>query len=491
MQAAHQREADGDAVGRSTDTSRWSSPFTLHRGSNSSRRSSDSEDQADSLIDKSPEAYSSDLSRQPKLRQKGKRAQEPHRQKTNTASFQVPKLPPIKPLQASRPRVQSAYMHCIREHESQVCDLQHRLNEASTENKLLRRLQHRHTVALQYFQNSEDSVSQIFTRHYNEARVLQALLRDTRSCRDNLARQLQTTESTLLSTKASLKHLQLLSQDHRLLEREELTLRLNEANAELEEKDKRIVDLERNLELCQASFNRQLVTEHRKTTEARKLSFFLKGKVYQLNGEVEEKKKEIETHNIYSLRFAKKGVESKLVQTDGFILPPTEPARLFRLANTESQERLEEQESSVESFYFPVKEYSDPETPETEALTNHQDDTERCADTSGQSSCSEESLKYQTEEDCAKEEEAPEVPQELEKEQETEKSEMPYISKKSLNATEPKRQGYRLPRIRRNYTFNQTIENLHNGRPANSCVDFNPCESTKPDEGGDYQQWES
>lgn len=113
------------------------------------------------------------------------------------------------------------------------------------------------------------------------------------------------------------------------------------------------------------------------------------------------------------------------------------------------------------------------------------------SDTSGQSSCSEESLKYQTEEDCAKEEEAPEVPQELEKEQETEKSEMPYISKKSLNATEPKRQGYRLPRIRRNYTFNQTIENLHNGRPANSCVDFNPCESTKPDEGGDYQQWES
>ena len=71
MQAAHQREADGDAVGRSTDTSRWSSPLSLHRGSNSSRRSSDSEDQADSLIVKSPEAYASDLSRQPKLRQKG------------------------------------------------------------------------------------------------------------------------------------------------------------------------------------------------------------------------------------------------------------------------------------------------------------------------------------------------------------------------------------------------------------------------------------
>ncbi|XP_036976557.1 lebercilin-like protein isoform X3 [Acanthopagrus latus] len=447
MQAAHQREGDGDAVGRSTDTSRWSSPSSLHCGS---RHSSDSEDRADPLIDKSPGAYSSDQSRQPKLRQKGKGAQGPRRQRTNTASIQLPKLPPIKPQQVLRPRVQSAYMHCIREHESQI-----------------------------------------FARHYNEARVLQGLLRDTRSCRDNLARQLQTTESTLLSTKASLKHLQLLSQDRRLLEREELTLRLNEANAELEEKDKRIVDLERNLELSQASFNRQLVTEQRKTSEARKLSFFLQGKVYQLNREVEEKKKEIETHNIYSLRFAKKGRESKLVQTDGLILPPTETARLFGLENTESQERLEEQESSVECFYFPVKEYTETEIPETEALDNHQDDTEICADTSGQNSCSEESLKSQNEGDCTKEEEAPEVPQELEEEQETEESEMPYISKKSVNATEPKRKAYRFPRIRRNYTFKQTIENLHNGIPANSCVDINRCESTKTDEGGDYQQWVS
>ncbi|KAM8769899.1 uncharacterized protein AB9X84_004919 [Acanthopagrus schlegelii] len=442
MQAAHQREGDGDAVGRSTDTSRWSSPSSLHCGS---RHSSDSEDQADPLIDKSPGAYSSDQPRQPKLRQIGKGAQGPRRQRTNTASIQLPKLPPIKPQQVLRPRVQSAYMHCIREHESQVSDLQHQLNQASTENKLLRRLQHRHTVALQYFQNSEDSVSQIFARHYNEARVLQGLLRDTRSCRDNLARQLQTTESTLLSTKASLKHLQLLSQDRRLLEREELTLRLNEANAELEEKDKRIV----------------------------------------------EKKKEIETHNIYSLRFAKKGRESKLVQTDGLILPPTETARLFGLENTESQERLEEQESSVECFYFPVKEYTETEIPETEALDNHQDDTEICADTSGQNSCSEESLKSQNEGDCTKEEEAPEVPQELEEEQETEESEMPYISKKSVNATEPKRKAYRFPRMRRNYTFKQTIENLHNGIPANSCVDINRCESTETDEGGDYQQWVS
>lgn len=83
--------------------------------------------------------------------------------------------------------------------------------------------------------------SQILTKHNNEARVLQGLLRETRSCRDNLARQLQATENKLLSTKASLQHLQLLSQDRSLLEREELTLRLTRATAELGEKGKRIV----------------------------------------------------------------------------------------------------------------------------------------------------------------------------------------------------------------------------------------------------------
>lgn len=67
------------------------------------------------------------------------------------------------------------------------------------------------------------------------------MLHETRSCRDNLARQLRATENKLLSTKASFQHLQLLSQDQSLLEREELALRLTKATAELEEKDKRIV----------------------------------------------------------------------------------------------------------------------------------------------------------------------------------------------------------------------------------------------------------
>ncbi|XP_044057574.1 lebercilin-like protein isoform X2 [Siniperca chuatsi] len=429
QQAFAHKEGDGDVVSRSTETSRWSTPFRPRCGSNSSHYSSDFEDQADSLIDKTPETKSSEQCQESKSpgRKKGKKTQGPHRQKANyTVNRQVLKLPPIKPLQVSKPRIQSANLSCIKELKSQVWDLQQQLSEARTENKLQKRLQHRHTVALQHFQDSEGSLSQILTKHDNEARALQGLLRETRACRDNLARKLQATEYKLLSAKASLQHLQLLSQDYSLLEREELTLRLTKATAELEEKDKRILNLERKLELCQASFNRQIDTEQRKIKEASKISCYLQEKIYQLSRE-------------------------------------------------------------IQCCYNPVQVSLVIENPETEISANvmleenHQEDTETCAVTSEQSSCSEESPEHQTEGDCAEETEALEAPRVLEEEQKKEEheSEMSYISEKSLNTTEPKRKGYRLPKIRCNYKFKQSIENLHSGRPTYSSVDLNPHERTK------------
>uniref|UniRef100_A0A8P4GIX7 Lebercilin-like protein n=1 Tax=Dicentrarchus labrax TaxID=13489 RepID=A0A8P4GIX7_DICLA len=490
---AHKKEGDGDAVSCSTDTSRWSTTPRPRSGPNTSHCSSDYEDQADPLTDKTPEAKSSVKSQgsKPSRSKKGKKG--PHRQKTNyAAGRQVVKLPPIKPLQVSRPRIKSANLSCIRELQSQVGDLQQQLSEARTENKLLKRVQHRHTVALQHFQDSEGSLSQILTKHNNEARVLQELLRETRACRDSLARQLQATENKLLSTKASLQHLQLLSQDYSLLEREELTLRLTRATAELEDKDKRILDLERNLELCQVSFSRQIVTEKRKFNEAIKLSSYLQEQIYQLNRCLRDREKELEIHNIYSHRFlkgfTKKGRQSKTVQTDGLILLPDEAVSLLELEYTESEERLEEHESSVNlCCNNPVQTCLEIENPETDVLVNvtleenHQEDTETCADTSEQNSLSEESLEDQTEGDCAEDNKATEAPQVSEEEQETEEheSEVSYILEKSLNATEPKRKGHRLSKIIRNYTFSQSTENLHSGRPAYSTVDLTPCESTQ------------
>ncbi|XP_068441715.1 lebercilin-like protein isoform X1 [Clinocottus analis] len=339
-QQALKGEGDSDAVRCSTDTPRWPSPSRLRCDLNGSH-TSDSEDPDERITDKASEVQTSDKWSEwnTRGRKKGKKAQGP--QKTNPiANRHFPKLPPIRPLQVSEPRILSTDFNSIRDLESQVWDLQQQLSEARTENKLLTRLQHRHTVALQHFQDSEVSISEILTSHRNEARVLQGSLRETRACRDNLARQLQITENKLLSMKASFQHLQLLSQDHSLLEREELTLRLTRASAELQDKDKRISDLERNLKLSKASFNRQIVTEQKKINEARKISCYLQEHIRQLNREIQGKERNLETHNIYSHRFLKgpsqKVSESKLVQTDGLVASPL----VFEHAETE--EKLEE-----------------------------------------------------------------------------------------------------------------------------------------------------
>ncbi|KAK5868389.1 hypothetical protein PBY51_009412 [Eleginops maclovinus] len=304
---AHRKEGDGDALSCSTD--RWSPPSTLLCGSN---YSCDFEEQADSLTYKTQEVKTPN--------EHGRKIgnKETHKKKTNqNANRHVPKLPPIKPPQVSKPSILSASSTCIRDLKSRVVDLQQQLSEAQTEIKLLKSLQHRHTVALQHFQESESSISQILAKHSNETRVLQRLLSETRLCRDSLARQLQSTESNLRSTKASLQHLQLLSQDHSLLHREELSLRLDRASAQLECKDRRIQDLEKNLELSQASFNRQIFAQQRKINEARKITGYLQEQIYHMNKEIQDRERELETHNIYSQRFlkgsAKKGKQTQQV----------------------------------------------------------------------------------------------------------------------------------------------------------------------------------
>ncbi|XP_034080591.1 lebercilin-like protein isoform X2 [Gymnodraco acuticeps] len=431
---ALREEGDGDALSCSTDC----------------------EEKADSLTYKTQEVKTSNEHR----RQKGNK--EPQKQKTNqNANRHVLKLPPIKTTQVLQPRIQSASSTCIRDLTSRVVDLLQQLSAARTETRLLKSLLHRQTVALQHFQDSESSISQILAKHSNEARVLQQLLSETRACRDSLARQLQSTEINLRSTKASLQHLQLLSQDHSLLPREKLSLRLDRASAQLESKDRRIQDLEKNLELSQASFNRQIFAAQRKINEAKKITGYLQEQIYHLNKEIQDRERELETHNIYSHRFLKgsptKGSKSKMVQTDPLVRLSSAAGTLLELKYTEKQ-----------GPYNPVEEslvIDNPETGLSADLTfeeNHPEETETCAD---EQSSADEGKEYLSEGDYA-EEEALEAPEASAEERKTE--ETSYILEKSLNANGGDRQGYTLPKIRSSYTFKQTIENMHIGKPAYS-----------------------
>ncbi|XP_062417616.1 lebercilin-like protein [Pungitius pungitius] len=497
------KEGDSDVVISSTDTSRWSSPCRLQSDSNRSNYTSDFEDQDDTLTDKAPKAKTTDKCLGPDTcrRKKGKNTHGPNKQKTNyAANRNVLKWPPIKPKPVSKPGIPSADLNSIGDLKNQVWDLKQQLSEARTEIKLLKRLQHRHTAALEHFQESKGSFSQILTNHSNEARGLQGTLREVRACRDNLARRLQSTEDQLRSTRGSLQHLQQLNQDRSLLEREELAVRLTRASAALEDKGKRILDLEKNLELCRASFSRQIATEQRKISEARKISFHLQTQICQLNNDVQDRERELETHNIYSHRFlkrpSKKERKSKMVQTDALVLFPTAVGSLPILEYRETEERLEELGRSVNQHcHNPVRMSLAVENPKKEVSekvsleVDHPEETETCADTGDHSNCLEE---HQTEERCAEVKEAPEAPPVCRKQKtEARENQTSPISEQSQNLTQPKRKGYKLPKIRRDYSFPQSIENLHNGIPVHRGVDLRSLYNRKePNQSGDQQQWD-
>ncbi|XP_027855360.1 lebercilin-like protein isoform X2 [Xiphophorus couchianus] len=330
-------DGDRDTVSCSTNTSRWSSPCC---GSDGPGYPSDREERADRTPDEHPPAKLQGSKKSGYS--EGTKAQAVQKQKMK---HEILKMPPIRTLQGFKSVNQAPNMNCIWALKSQVWDLQQQLSEAKTENKLLKKVQHRHMVAQQHFRDSNDGISQILAKHNNETKALQGLLRETRVSRDNLGRQLQATERKLLSMKDTLQHLQQLSQDQSLLEREELTLKLACATTQLEDRDRKIqvrrcMNMERTLELYQESFKRQIDSEQRKLREARKASAYLQEHIHQLTKELQLREKEVQKHNIYYHRMvkghSKKAKENKMVQTDRFVQTSSDLSKRDVLAHKES-----------------------------------------------------------------------------------------------------------------------------------------------------------
>ncbi|KAG7518305.1 hypothetical protein JOB18_030471 [Solea senegalensis] len=314
---------------------------------------------------------------------------------------------------------------------------------------MLNKLQHHHTVALQHFEEMESRIAETLARHARHVKVLQIMLRETRTCRDHLAKQLLKTEHKLLNMRDTLQDLQHFSQNCSLLEREELTNILAQATAELEEKDKRIQVLEKNLHLCQAYFNHQLVSEQKKLDEERKFSCYLQEQFNQLTKETKDRTRKLEESNAY-LKFllkesTKRDRQNKMVQTEGLALLPAEAARLleFHLAGTEMKMK-----DNLDCVY--------PEQKKQEDTVNvSKENSTMKAETREQKGCAK-----KRPDDATGEQEAPEA-----------------LDAKCPKSAKFKRE--KIKKINNYYPFNQTIINLYHGRPAHSSADLSPCEDTE------------
>ncbi|XP_034023958.1 lebercilin-like protein [Thalassophryne amazonica] len=222
------------------------------------------------------------------------------KQKTNKKACCHPLNTPV-----INPRTQCAEPSNMKELKNQVCYLQNQLSEARNKNKQLERVNHRCAVALQHFQELEEILPQTLAQHENESRALNELLHEAHMSRDKVARELQSAKDTLHKAQDSLQHLEQLNQDHNFLEREKLTCKLEKVTAEVDMKNKRILDLEKNLQLSQASFSHHIEVQERKTNEARKTNIYLEQQIYYLRQKLQDKENKLIMHSMDYHRFLK------------------------------------------------------------------------------------------------------------------------------------------------------------------------------------------
>ncbi|GCB61375.1 hypothetical protein scyTo_0009326 [Scyliorhinus torazame] len=241
-------------------------------------------------------------------------------------------------------RMLSARLLKINELRNEVTELQAKLEDLQKENKILKRLQYRQERALNKFEDTENEISLLITRHNDEVRVLRERLRKSQEKERAIEKQLKDTEEELYRTRSSLQKLKKLSEDKHLVERDELAQKLAKAEIKMEESERKLKELERNMELSNNSFLRQVTSERKKTHVAQENVQNLQETIQHLNQKLKGKEKELDIKNIYANRLIKaspkKDAESipkkkatvpntvKGVQTEEYFLPlefPTPP----------------------------------------------------------------------------------------------------------------------------------------------------------------------
>uniref|UniRef100_H0V5P8 Lebercilin LCA5 n=1 Tax=Cavia porcellus TaxID=10141 RepID=H0V5P8_CAVPO len=202
-------------------------------------------------------------------------------------------------------RVLSARLLKINALQNEVSELQVKLADLLKENKALKRVQYRQEKVLNKFGDAENEISQLIVRHNNEITALKERLRKSQEKERATEKRVKDTESELFRTKFSLQKLKKISEARHLPERDDLAKKLVSAESKLDDTERRIKELSKNLELSTNSFQRQLLAERKRTFEAHDENKVLQKELQQLYHKLKEKERELDIKNIYSNRMPK------------------------------------------------------------------------------------------------------------------------------------------------------------------------------------------
>ncbi|XP_055965791.1 lebercilin [Sorex fumeus] len=202
-------------------------------------------------------------------------------------------------------RILSARLLKINDLQNEITELHIQLDELTKENKALKRLQYRHEKALSKFEDTENQVSQLLACHNNEITALKERLRKSQEKERAAEKRVKETEDELLRTKYSLQKLKRISEARQLPERDDLAKKLFSAELKLDDTERKIKELTKNLELSNSSFQRQLLAERKKACEVHDENKILQRELQQLHTKLKEKERELDIRNIYSNRLPK------------------------------------------------------------------------------------------------------------------------------------------------------------------------------------------
>ncbi|RVE56013.1 hypothetical protein OJAV_G00231820 [Oryzias javanicus] len=212
---------------------------------------------------------------------------------------------PPKDLDLVTKRMLSARLLKINELRNALTELQQSMEDLKKENRVLKQLQVRQEKALRRYDDTESEISLLLARHSNETHVLRERLRRTQE-RERVAEQrLKDAEEQLQKSRVTVTRLKKLVDQRELGTRDELSHRLDEEKMKTQEAQQRIKDLERNLELTNSSFQRQLVVEKKKTVSAQEEVRTLQEELQRLTNKLKEKERDLDAKNIYANRMAK------------------------------------------------------------------------------------------------------------------------------------------------------------------------------------------
>ena len=131
-------------------------------------------------------------------------------------------------------------MHAIRALQNELAETKRELDEFRKENQLLNRLQVRQERELTKFQSQEGELPQILLRHAEEVRALREQLKRSQEASGGYQRKVNDLRQELQRVSDRKRKLEEVVRRRHLLERETLTVQLQEANDSIEDKNRRI-----------------------------------------------------------------------------------------------------------------------------------------------------------------------------------------------------------------------------------------------------------